>query len=249
MEKTWHGFLMKEFLFEGYEAVLVLPKQPLLGGCIVLKTEYWDAIPDVERRLGEAGLYLAYIKNRTRFATKDDCDRKARFVYYLSKTYGLNPKCILIGMSCGGAHAVRFAGFYPELVQCVYLDAPVLNYSSFPGKVGVLGCEQVWQGEFLVAYPGVSRWQLLSFQEHPLCMAEILIKHRIPILLVWGTDDRLVPYEENGWLLEEACTGFDQLTVICVQNRGHHPHGMAREQDNQQIVDYLLCHSAASNAV
>lgn len=236
---TWNGFKMEEFLFEDRKAILVFPNEGTSNGKMLLKTEYWGAFPDTEIKLVEKGFHLAYIKNRTRFATKDDCDLKARFVTYVAEKYGLSKKCIPVGMSCGGAHAVRFAGYYPELISCMYIDAPVLNFCDFPGSYSKSGYDKYWNNEFTVAYPGVKRYQLFEFSEHPINMADVLIENKIPVLMVYGTQDLTVTYEENGKLLEEAYEGHEGLlTVMAVNARGHHPHG--RLDSNQPIVDYII---------
>ena len=237
MSEIWNGYSCKEFEFEGRQAILVFPKEGTEVGKLVLKTEYWGAFPDVEVGMLQRGYHLCYLKNKTRFATREDCDAKAAFVRYLAKEYGLHEKCILVGMSCGGAHAVRFAGFYPELVSCMWIDAPVLNFLDFPGKVGDPVKEWVWEREFVHAYPNIKRHQLAGFAEHPLCMADTLIEHRIPIIMVYGTDDRVVLYEENGALLEQAYEGNGLLKVVKVGLRGHHPHG--KIGDNTEIVEFL----------
>ena len=236
----WHGYCLKEFEFEGRLARLVCPKGEAVGK-LLLKTEYWGAFPDVELGMLERGYHLCYLKNQTRFATREDCDAKARFVRFLAKEYGLSERCIPIGMSCGGAHAVRFAGFYPELVSCMFIDAPVLNYFDFPGKVGDPTKEKVWEREFVYAYPDIKRHRLAGFTEHPICMADTLIENKIPVIMVYGTSDDLVLYEENGALLEQAFEGSGLLKVIRVSNRGHHPHG--KIGDNTEIIEFLTEHS------
>ena len=168
MEQQWNGFTCETFSFEEMEAVVVFPKPGTAVGKLALKTEYWGAYPAVEIGLLEEGFHLAFLQNRTRFGTKDDCDRKARFVRYLAEQYGLDGRCVPVGMSCGGAHAVRFAGFYPELISCLFIDAPVLDFGSWPGKLGDAGLEAVWEQEFVHAYPGIKRYQLACFPEHPI---------------------------------------------------------------------------------
>lgn len=239
MLTTLSDFKCNTFNFEDREAIIVFPKVKANGNW-VLKTEYWGAFPDVEIKLLEKGFHVAFVQNKSRFAPKSECELKARFVKYISKEYGLNEKCVPIGMSCGGAHAVRFAGFYPELVLCMYIDAPVLNFCDFPGKVGKPEFEKAWEEEFLSVYPGVKRYQLLKFSEHPINMTDILIENKIPIIMVYGAEDNTVSYTENGFLLENAMVECDFLKVIKVEYRGHHPHGMTDE--NSPIVDFITSH-------
>ncbi len=241
MTETWHDFRMERFEFEGREAIVVFPKEAREGCPWLLKTEYWDAFPDVEVRLVKEGFHLAYVKNRNRWFTKEECALKARFVKHVSDTYGLNKKCVPIGMSCGGGYAVKFSGLYPELVKCMFIDAPVLNLLSIPGKYGNPTYDRMWNQEFVFAYPGIKHYQLAGWDEHPICYAESVLKHGIPILMVYGEEDKTVLYEENGKLLSEVFEGSGLLTEIAVPCRGHHPHGMTK--DNQPIVDYILAHA------
>lgn len=238
--ETWHGYEMTRFTFEDREAIVVFPKETRPGSPWALKTEYWDAFPDVELRLLAAGFHVAYVKNKNRWATREECAAKARFARFVSETYRLSPKCVPVGMSCGGAYAVKFAGLYPELVQCMFIDAPVLNFCSIPGKPGDPVYESMWSREFVYAYPGLNRWQLPGCDEHPVCQVDRLIAAKIPVILVYGLEDRTVLYEENGRLLEEAFAGTDLLKVIPVGARGHHPHGLIG--DNRPIVDFILTH-------
>lgn len=243
MSNLWNGFRCEEFTFDGRDAIVVFPDAPAENSKIVLKTEYWNAFPDVEIQLLKNGHHLAYIKNRTRFATKEDCDTKAAFIKFLAKKYNLREKCIPVGMSCGGAHAVRFAGYYPQLIACMYIDAPVLNFCDFPGKWDGVKRDNIWGSEFVKAYPGIKHYQLLNFPHHPINMADTLVTNRIPIIMVYGLEDLTVIYEENGRLLEDAYEGTDLLKVIPVNARGHHPHG--KIGDNTEIVQFILDHSRA----
>ena len=170
--ELWNGFRQEKFVFEGVEAIVVFPEKPDEKKNWMLKTEYFGAFPDVEIRLIEKGYHLAYLQNISRFATEEDCRRKARFVDFVSEKYGLRERCIPVGMSCGGAHAVNFAGFHPEKVLCMFIDAPVLNFCDFPARK----CwDSVWKNEFVKAYPGMERYKLPGFSNHPIGKTDILI--------------------------------------------------------------------------
>ena len=84
MSDSWYGFKCIEFEFEGQDAKLVFPEPEVSNGRLAIKTEYWGAFPDIEINLLRKGFHLAYIKNKTRFATKEDCDIKASFIKHLS---------------------------------------------------------------------------------------------------------------------------------------------------------------------
>ncbi len=235
----WNGYKQIEFEFEGRSATLVFPKEANTSRNWTLKTEYKDAFPETEIALLEKGFHVAYLKNTSRLAPKEDCDAKAAFASYLYKEFNLSEKCVLIGMSCGGAHAVRFAGYYPHLVECMFIDAPVLNYCDFPGKIGREDLIKPWENEFLKTYPGMTRAKLLDFKHHPINMIDILIENKIPVIMVYGTEDKVVSYNENGALMEEAYkNNQDLIKIMKRENEGHHPHGFP---DNPEIiVEFIL---------
>lgn len=238
-EFDWFGFRAIEFEFEGRRARLAFPEKADKKKNWTLKTEYDEAFPSEECALLAEGFHAAYLANKSRFATKEDSDAKARFVKYLHKEYGLRDKCVPVGMSCGGGCAVNFAGYHPDCVVCMYIDAPVLNFASFPAKV----YPGIWRDEFIVAYPGATKAGLLAgFEYHPMNRIPVLKEHKIPIIMVYGGQDNLVDYCDNGQFMEEAYADSPELlTVIKYNYRGHHPHGRMEERD-RRITDFILAH-------
>lgn len=230
-KKLWHGFEMHEFTFEDRLAVIVFPEKANEKKSWTIKTEYWDAFPETEIELLKRGYHVTYLKNNNRWGTKADADAKAHFTEYISREYGLAKKCIPVGMSCGGCHAVNFAGFHPECVQCMFIDAPVLNFVDIPANLSIPGNAPMWE-EFKAAYPGIKRADLLHFDNHPMNKAPILIENKIPILMLYGTDDTVVIYEQNGMMLEEIYADHPGLlTIVKRESQGHHPHGFPARPD------------------
>ncbi len=231
---NWNGCRVEEFKFEGRVCWVAIPENP--SGEWAFKTEYWTAFPDVERTLVEKhGFYAFAIRHTTRFSPESDLECEGRFLDFLTEKYSLKKKGTLVGMSMGGSRAVKFAGRYPDRVKCMYIDAPVLNYMSYPARTGWPGCE----GELKFAFPDLKRYQLLNSNVHPLCYIDTLIENKIPILMLYGTADDLVPYSENGALMEEAYRDYPELlTVMPVGLRGHHPHGFI--QDNTPVLEFIL---------
>ncbi len=233
----FYGFQMIEFEFDGRNAKVVLPEK--FNGRLVLKTEYFGAFPEVEVQLVKNGFTLAHVKNTNRWGTEDNVDRQAAFIRHLAEEYHLNPKTVLVGMSCGGMEAVYLAAKYPECVSVMYLDAPVINFCSCPGKMGIATDEPLWE-EFY-KFRGISKSELLNFREHPVDKLPLLKEHNIPVVLVYGDSDKVVPYTENGIVLER----FYQENNLCLKvigkaGCGHHPHGL---EDPKPIVDFIMEHA------
>lgn len=234
MEKSfWNGFERIDFLFEGREAVLVFPKVANEGKNWLFKTEYFGAFPEFQIQMLHKGWHLAFLKNITRWCLEEDLDLKKRFCNFLIKEYGLYKKCIPVGMSCGGLIATKFAAKYPECVSALYLDAPVMNLLSCPGGVGKAGDSML--SEFTDA-TGITLSELISYREHPIDKMDILIKNNIPVIMVYGDSDDVVPYCENGAILEKYyLENGGTICVIGKENCGHHPHSL---EDTTPIIKF-----------
>ena len=237
---TWNGFRRLDFIFEGHEALLIQPETPEEGMNYLIKTVYFGAFPNAEIEMLRRGWHLAYIKNDFRWGTIADQDRRAAFCRFLTEEFGLAPRCIPVGMSCGGLEAICFGARHPEAVTSLYLDAPVVNLLSCPFGMGRGNSLDEAFPEIKAAY-GLDEVSILSFRMHPLDRMGALIENKIPVLMVYGDSDVIVPYEENGALLvkkyqEEGL----EVVVYGKEGCGHHPHGL---EDPEPIVRFMLDHA------
>lgn len=239
--EDWMGYPCRRFTFEEHEAILVFPEEGKANGYLTVKTEYWNAFPKaIEIPLLEKGFHLCFIRNDNRWGTDPDLDRKARFVRFIQEQYGLNSQCVPVGMSCGGLIAIKFAAKYPELVKCLYLDAPLLNYMSSPCGVGVGRKNPATETEILNALGLDSISELMAYREMPLDRLPVLVEKRIPAVLVAGDSDGVVPYCENGVFLQRAYEKAGlKLEVYIKPGCDHHPHGL---EDPTPVVEFILRH-------
>ena len=233
----WNGFRRLDFKFEGRDAILVFPDNANKTDRWALKTEYFNAFPATEIELVRRGYHLAYLKNLNRWGTDPDHHCKRRFADWLGENYGLRKRFVSVGMSCGGIHAVNFASRYPEYCSCLYLDAPVMNLLSTPVGVGKRNpnIPSAWH-EVEQAY-GFTLSDIISYREHPIDRMNILTDNHIPVALICGDADDVVPFEENGMLLKQhyermGAPLFFRLKPGC----GHHPHGL---EDPTPLCDFI----------
>lgn len=241
MEENWNGFSCRHLIFEEHEAVIVFPEKEKANGFLAVKTEYWDAFPEaVELPLLENGFHLCFIKNDNRWGINEDLDRKARFIRWVQAEYGLEPECVPVGMSCGGLIGIKLAARYPNLVRCLYLDAPVVNYMSCPCGFGIGNSLGDDNSEILNALGLSDISELLAYRDMPLDRIKDLVKNRIPVVLVAGDSDQTVPYVENGIFLQRAYkdAGLD-IEVYIEPGKDHHPHGL---KNPAPVVDFILRH-------
>lgn len=222
-EFDWNGFCALNFLFSGYEATVVRPNcEP--NGKWALKTEYFNAFPQTEMELLHRGWHIAYLKNENRWAQEGDLSRKLAFIPFISSEFGLNAACTMIGMSCGGLFAAMLAARAPEMVDVLYLDAPVLNLLSCPCDMGI---SKSGLYEEFYRITGLSKSDMLSYRDHPIDHLSTLIETDIPVVLVAGDSDKTVPYCENGAILEKEYRRHNgRIEVFLKKNCDHHPHGL-----------------------
>jgi haloalkane dehalogenase len=72
------------------------------------------------------------------------------------------------------------------------------------------------------------------------CIKTILPKLEIPLLLIWGLQDRMIPPQLAGRFVELN----PNLELIELDDAGHCPHDECPEQVNQILLDWLArqCH-------
>lgn len=237
-ESVWNGFKRIDFEFEGMAAILVFPKEANGNKNWLLKTEYFDAFPEYEIEMVKRGWHLAYLKNVTRWCLEEDLDRKKRFVDFMADEYGLYKKCFPVGMSCGGMIAAKFAAKYPECVSAIYLDAPVMNLLSCPAGIGNAGDDML--PEFTAA-TGITLSELINYRNNPVDKMGMLLGANVPVIMVYGDSDDVVPYCENGEILEKFYRENGGI-IECYgkEGCGHHPHSL---DDVTPIIEFALKYS------
>ena len=196
----WNGFECETFEFKSRIGTIVKPSSKP-NGRILLKTEYLDAFPDFDIAMLKRGYHLIHITHFSRWAPDEEIHIMAEYVKYCVDKLGFNKACILEGLSCGGAQAVRFASIYPELVSVLYLDAPVMNILSMAG-LGTCNLVPVHWEEIQKTFD-VNKSTIVNFRKSPIDNMEPLIENKIPVIMLYGDADEVVIYEENGKNLED----------------------------------------------
>lgn len=233
-------YLRLDFTFEGRAAVLIMPEQGRQTGRWLLKTEYFSAFQDMEERLVARGFCLVWLENINRWGIDADLDAKERLRDFLVAEFGLSRRCVPVGMSCGGLHAIKQAARHPEMIEALYLDAPVVNLFSCPMGFGCGTDIDVSAQEEMLRALSLTRSELLAYRDHPLDNIARLIENRIPLVLVWGDSDTTVPFCENGALVRAAYEQTDIPTLyIEKKNCGHHPHGPIDTRAVEAFLDKI----------
>ncbi len=231
--------VMDKFVFEGHNAIVVHPSTRANGKWI-WKAEYFDAFPNFEEAMTARGYHICYIEHATRWAPDSEVGLSARFLTYIAEKYNLDTRGIAVGMSCGGLMATRLAEAHPELIDVLYLDAPVMNILSLAGlgEMHDASVDQFYR-EIVDTY-GLSRWSLVTFRQSPIDNMQPLLEHNIPVIMLYGNADDVVIYRENGRVLEDYYhKNGGTIKVICKSMVGHHPHGL---EDPTPIIKFVEAH-------
>ena len=231
----FHGFDRVVFDFDGYNAWVVCPEGGTRPGVPWTWTMQWATafVPrtNVPQMLRD-GFHHVTINTFSNRMDEVGLKVSAEFQKFLVEDLGFAPKAFLIGMSWGGFFSVRYAERYPENVAKIYLDAPLLCFRDFRSGIGPW--EERMPSEGWIASP-----------EMPLNKAESLAQKRIPVLLLYGGADPVVPPSRNALPFAKRfkAAGGD-ITVVAREMYAHHPHGV--EVDESTIKDFFLREGAPS---
>ncbi len=230
-EDSFRGYPMRRFYFDGYEALTVYPLRPADQGQWALRCEFFGAFADADEILLQRGYQLAYIRLSDQYGAPEAVEEMERFRQYMVRRLDLNPRMGLIGLSRGGLYAVHYAGRYPQHTAALYLDAPVVDIQSWPGRHGT---PAEW-AQCLEAY-GLQAHDLSPFYSLRDEAHRETVKAKIPLILVAGDSDTLVPYQENGALLADRYRqGGAPFALWMKPGVGHHPHG---PEDPRAVADF-----------
>ena len=153
-----------------------------------------------------------------------------KFYNFVVTEFNLEKKCSLFGFSRGGLYAFNFALFYPECVEKMYLDAPVLDMKSWPPK------GSIEQGQAFEEY-GLNADTLLTFKGNPIDNLDEFFSLNIPLLLVAGGMDEVVAFDENvGKVINYCKEKGIEITSIVKPECLHHPHSL---DDVTPIVEFI----------
>ncbi len=233
-EDIWYGYRRTKFDFGGREAWIVEPSAfPAEGTPWTWTIQWAEAFVD---RTGVLDLLRRGWHHVTidLFDTRMDekgIEAAAAYQEFLVGELGFAPKANLVGMSWGGFFSTRYAAAHPGNVRRIYLDAPLLNFDGFGnpdyGRIGVWANRQ----------PAGGVWT--DDPEMPVNKAAQIAAAKIPILLVYGGSDTVVPPPQNCRLFAARfkAAGGD-LREIPRDLFGHHPHGLDPDK-TQPIVDFF----------
>lgn len=242
VDQEWHGYAYLAFTFDGVDAKIVFPHTPHEERHWIWRARFWGHEAQTDLALLAEGFHLVWIDVADLYGNPRAVERWNKFYAFLVEKYKLHPRAVLEGMSRGGLIVYNWAAENTDKVACIYADAPVCDIKSWPGGLGRSpGSSSDWE-KCLQAYQ-LTEKNVQGFEGIPVFTARKVAEADIPVLHVCGAADKVVPIEENSFLLEkEFKKAGGHITMIVKEGVGHHPHSL---RDPKPIVRFILTHTDA----
>ncbi|MEG1643685.1 MAG: GDSL-type esterase/lipase family protein [Bacteroidales bacterium] len=232
-KSNWEGFDRYDFICNGRDAIVVTPKHPATGNPWIWRPAFFGAFASVDKALLEKGFHVAYYDLTHLYGSPRALSLGSAFYDIICRYYNLSPKVTLEGFSRGGLFAFNWGAKNADKVACVYVDAPVCNMQSWPGRK-----DQTLWNELLKEWNVKDADADSTFKASISNATGILAKAGVPIITVCGDSDNIVPYKENMQTVRDAYqTAGGVIELILKPGCNHHPHSL---ENPEPITDFIL---------
>jgi pimeloyl-ACP methyl ester carboxylesterase len=228
------------FLVDGREAFLIPAKRtnskhhrtpwvwyaPTLPG-LPDKEELW-----LFTRLTEAGIAIAGIDVGESFGSPAGRVGFSALYEELTQRRNFAARPVLLGRSRGGLMTLNWAAENPDKLAAFAGIYPVCNLASYPGLA-----------KAAPAYDMSAAQLEATLTEHnPIDRLAPLARARIPLLMVHGDVDTLVPLEDNSLAVRSRYFALGgQCRVIVAHGQGH--NRWAGFFQNEELVGFVIEHA------
>ncbi|MEM1444309.1 MAG: sulfatase-like hydrolase/transferase, partial [Verrucomicrobiota bacterium] len=152
-------------------------------------------------------------------------------LYTMMERRGYSKKPALLGRSRGGLWTSSWAIAHPERVAGLGGIYPVYDFTTFPGlenAAPVYGMSSDELGEKLDQF-------------NPIRKADVLAKAGIPVHIIHGTEDKVVPLAENSGALEKVYVENEVGGLITLARAEGQKHSFWEGFfTHQPLVDFLI---------
>ncbi len=242
----WFGFERFDFQVGGKSVLVVAPKQAAPGKPWLWHGEFFGHKPNPDLALLGRGFHIVYLSVPDMLGSPQAVQSWSMLFAELTRTYGFSKKPALVGLSRGGLYVYNWAAANPTNVACIYGDAPVCDFKSWPGGFGKgTRGERDWK-LVLERYGFKDDAEAKSYDKNPVDNLKPLASAKVPLLHVYGDADEVVPWDENTGLLAKRYKELGgQIELIAKPGVKHHPHGL---DDSTPIVDFIWENTATPDA-
>ncbi len=232
MKGKWEGYDRYDFKLNNRDVIAVVPKKALSGNPWVWRPAFFSAFPSVDKALLDKGFHVIYYDLTHLYGSPNAVNLGNNFYRCMTDYYNLSRKVTLEGFSRGGLFSLNWAAENTDKVACIYVDAPVCNLFSWPGKKR----SDLWTD--MLKEWGLVNEESLIIEGNPIDMTKSISDAGIPVISVCGTDDDVVPYEENMEVVRNRLVEKGSpVELILKEGIGHHPHSL---EDPKPVVDFII---------
>lgn len=228
VKSDWKGHDRYDFYFNDRKAFIVVPKNKLNGKPWIWRARFPGWHTEMDELLLNDGFYVAYINTNNQFGSPKAMKVWNAFYNYLTSTHNFSKKVSLEGVSRGGLFVYNWAKQNPDKVNCIYTEAPVCDFKSWPGGFGKgKGSKSDWE-QVKSEYGFKNDKEAKKYANNPIDNLEKLAKAEVPIITMLGLDDQVVPPTENSYIFFDRYTklGGQMYVVPCTKGEhklfGHH---------------------------
>ena len=247
-KSSFRGFDRFEVVTDKGSISVICPKNPKANKPWMWRSIFWGKesravkrCTDADAKLLEMGYYVVVAPGDVSGHPRGNVAIDAAYKL-LTEKYGFAKKLSMASMSRETLALFRWASANPEKVSSIYVDNGVCNVRSWPAGKLVEGSNSEGKGNkrswnlLKQSYDFQSDQEALAVKASPIDWLEPIAKAKIPILLVCGTEDKTVPYSENGEILKKRYQALGGDIQVILEKKDHHPHGL---NDPQQILDFI----------
>ncbi|MCA9271052.1 MAG: alpha/beta hydrolase, partial [Planctomycetales bacterium] len=193
----WNGYARYDFQVDGKPVLVVAPKTAAAGRPWVWHGEFFGHKPAPDVALLGQGFHIVYMRVPDMLGSPTAVKHWDAFYRELTEKYGFAKKAALVGLSRGGLYCFNWATANPDKVACIYADAAVCDFKSWPGGKGKgKGSARDWQ-LVLSTYGFANDAEALAYDKNPVDNLAPLAAAGVPLLHVYGDADDVVPWDEN----------------------------------------------------
>lgn len=242
----WSGFVRHDFDVGGRSLMVIEPKMAAPGRPWVWHGEFFGHKPAPDIALLGRGFHVVYMSVPDMLGAPEAVAHWNAAYELLVTRYDLAARVALVGLSRGGLYCYNWAIANPTKVACLYGDAPVCDFRSWPGGKGKgPGSKRDWQ-LVLERYHFRNDGEAMAYTGNPVDNLEPLARAKVPLLHVFGDADEVVPWDENTGVIEERYKRLGgSITLIRKPGVKHHPHGL---DDPTPIIEFLWQHATTPEA-
>ncbi len=211
---------------DGYDGWIRTPKNAAPGNPWLWRARFPTYHSEIDAAFLKAGYHIVYLNTENELGSPRAMKSWKKTYDLLVPKYKLNPKAGLYGVSRGGLFIHNFAATYPECTAFVMGDAPVCDYTSWPGVGNGVLVPEHWT-MLKEAYGFTSDEEAINSPLNPIKHAKKLAENKIPIYHIVCPDDEIVPPTKNSHAFAAAFRAAGgsitiEETRLNARLQGHH---------------------------